>query len=90
MTQQIQKKAGMYKQIETDIYYGFGKLVDLTVFQSSFFWFVTIYMICWGQERCDFAIQRRFLKFHSVTVINLGPGSAVGEKGKKQGQKEKI
>ena len=32
MTQQIQKKAGMYKQIKTDFNYGFGKLVDLTVF----------------------------------------------------------
>ena len=28
--------------------------------------------------------------FHSVTVINLGPASAVGEKGKKRGQIEKI
>ena len=28
--------------------------------------------------------------FHSVTVINPGPGSAVGEKGKKRGQIGKI
>ena len=48
----------MYKQIKTDFNYAFGKLVDLTVFQSLFFWFVTIYVISWGQERCDFAIQR--------------------------------
>ena len=32
MTQQIQKKTGMYKQIERNFNYGFGKLVDLTVF----------------------------------------------------------
>ena len=36
MTQQIQKDAGMYKQIEKDFNCGFAKLVDLTVFQSSF------------------------------------------------------
>ena len=32
----------------------------------------------------------QFLKFHSVTAISPGPGSAVGEKGKKRGQIGKI
>ena len=37
MTQQILKKAGMYKQIKTDFNYGFGKLVDLMFFKVHFF-----------------------------------------------------
>ena len=31
MTQEMQKEEGMYKQIETDVDCGFGKLVDLFV-----------------------------------------------------------
>ena len=42
MTQERQKEAEMYKQIETDFNYGFGKPVHLTVFRRSFFLFVTI------------------------------------------------
>ena len=47
MTQQIQKGMGyMYKQFGTDFNCGFGKRADLTVFQSSFFLFVEIDMLC--------------------------------------------
>ena len=56
MTQEIQKEAGMYKQIETDFNCGFGKLVHLTVFQCSFFLFLTIDKMFWRRS-CDFFIQ---------------------------------
>ena len=47
----------MYNQFGTDFNCGFGKRADLTVFQSSFFLFVEIDMMCWRHERCDFVIQ---------------------------------
>ena len=56
MTQEIQKEAGLYKQIETDFNCGFGKLVHLTVFQCSFFLFLTIDKMFWRRS-CDFFIQ---------------------------------
>ena len=36
------------------------------------------------------SFKDKFPKYHSVTVISPGPGSAVGEKGKKRGQIGKI
>ena len=38
------------KKIETDFYCDFGKLVDLTGFQSSILLFVTIDKMCWRHE----------------------------------------
>ena len=77
------------KKIETDFNCGFGKLVDLTVFQCSFLLFVINDDVL-ETRSCDFVIQRYFLKYHSVTVISPGPGSAVGEKGKNRGQIGKM
>ena len=45
------------KKIETDFNCGLGKLVDLTVFQSSFLLFV-INDVVLETRSCDFVIQR--------------------------------
>ena len=45
MTQQIQKKAGMNKQIKKDFNCGFRDLVHLTVFQSAVLLIATIDMM---------------------------------------------
>ena len=77
------------KKIETDFYCDFGKLVDLTGFQSSILLFVTIDKMCWRHEVLILSFKRNFS--HSVTVRpGPGPGSAVGENGKKRGQIGKI
>ena len=47
-------------------------------------------MMCWRHEAVILSFKDKFLKYHSVTVISPGPGSAVGEKGKNWGQIGKM
>ena len=56
----------MYKQIGTDFNCGFGKLAVLTVFQSSFFWFVEIDMMCWRHEKCEKGRKRKRLPLKKI------------------------
>ena len=65
MIQQIQKKQGLInlKKTETDISCGFGKLVDLTVFQCSILLFVTIDMMCLRHEAVILSFKDNFLSF---------------------------
>ena len=55
------------KKTETDFNCGFGKLVDLTGFQSSILLFVT--MMCWRHEAVILSFKGNFSSF--IALLSL-------------------